>query len=64
MAQNTDPCKVREEMIDTLLAFSLLSRKLAQSIAMLGSNTTTMKGDHDNVEDERTGRCAYRVVRA
>lgn len=54
--------EVREELIDVLLAFSLLSQRIAQSLAQL-NEPTTQKGDAEDVQNERAGRCSYRIVR-
>lgn len=63
MLKNICTHEVREELIDTLLAFSLLSQRIAQSLAQL-NEPATQKGEAEDVQDERAGRCPYRIVRA
>ena len=56
--------ELREELVDTLLAISLLSKRMAQNLAMLTETMNTEKGEHDHGQDERTGCCPYRIVHA
>ena len=60
------PRESREDLIDSLIAMSLLTQRMARSlITMTHSNTaTTMKGGNRYGKDERAGRPAYRVRRA
>ena len=58
--------ETREDLIDSLIAVSLLTRRMARSLIGMNTNTATTakKGERTYGKDERTGRPAYRVVRA
>ncbi len=59
------PRETREDLIDSLIAMSLLTQRMARSlIRMTHSNTTnTMRGGYRYGKDERAGRPAYRISR-
>ena len=65
-AVKNSPREAREDLIDSLIAVSLLTRRMARSLIGMNTNTATtaMKGERTYGKDERTGRPAYRVVRA
>lgn len=58
-----NPRETREDLIDTLIALSLLTQRMARTL-IAQTRTTTKKGVWNHGQDERTGRPAYRVVRA
>ena len=60
------PRDTREDLIDSLIAMSLLTQRMARSlIRMTHSHTaTTMKGGNRYGTDERAGQPAYRLSRA
>ena len=58
------PHEARDDLIDSLIAVSLLTRRMAKSLIDMNTTTTTKKGDNTNVTGERAGHTAYRVVRA
>lgn len=60
--KSTEICELRDELIDALLAFSLLTRQIAQNIAGLNKNVMHEKGE-ENVEDNRPEHAACRIVR-
>ena len=64
--ERTCPRETREDLIDSLIAVSLLTRRMARSLIGMNTNTATTakKGERTYGKDERTGRPAYRVVRA
>ena len=68
MRQQERTCsrETREDLIDSLIAMSLLTRRMARSLIGMNTNTATTakKGERTYGKDERTGRPAYRVVRA
>lgn len=65
MLSNTEnETEAREELIDTLLLISLLAKNIAQTLARLKNTANTKKGEHDDGEDVRTGRCPYRIVKS
>ena len=59
------PRETREDLIDSLIAVSLLTQRIARSLINLThcSATNTKRGGKRYGKDERTGRPAYRVVR-
>ena len=65
-AANKNPREAREDLIDSLIAVSLLTRRMAGTLIGLNTNTATtaQKGVYFHGSNERTGRPAYRVVRA
>ena len=55
-------CHPNDEMIDTLIAISLVSKRLARKLALLGEPGTrdnVTKGERCDEQGERTG-CVYR----
>lgn len=55
-------CHPNDEMIDTLIAISLVSKRLARKLALLGEPGTRdnmTRGERCDEQDERTG-CVYR----
>ena len=64
--ERTCPREPREDLIDSLIAVSLLTQRMARSLIGMNTNTATTakKGERTYGKDERTGRPAYRVVRA
>ena len=50
-----------EDLIDCLIAVSLITRRMAQDLARL-THHGHEKGEHNHVEDGRTGCCPYRIV--
>ena len=65
-AVKNSPRETREDLIDSLIAMSLLTRRMARSLIGLNTSTATTakKGERTYGKDERTGGPAYRVVRA
>ena len=65
-AVNSSSREAREDLIDSLIAVSLLTRRMARSLIGMNTSTATTakKGERTYGKDERTGRPAYRVVRA
>ena len=65
-AVKNSPREAREDLIDSLIAVSLLTRRMARSLIGMNTNTATTakKGERTYGKDERTGRSAYRVFRA
>ena len=57
---------MREDLIDSLIAMSLLTQRMARTLVGMTQDdaTTPLKGEKRHGKDERTGRPAYRVVRA
>ena len=52
-------------MIDTLIAISVVSKRLARKLALLGDPSLRdemMKGERHDEQDERTGHGYYRVA--
>ena len=52
-------------MIDTLIAISVVSKRLARKLALLGDSSLRdemMKGENHDEQDERTGHGHYRVA--
>lgn len=52
-----------EDLIDCLIAVSLITRRMAQDLARL-THPEHEKGEHNHVENGRTGCCPYRIVRS
>ena len=50
-----------EDLIDCLIAVSLITRRMAQDLARV-THPEHRKGEHNRVEHERTGCCPYRSV--
>ena len=58
-------CRRNDEMIDTLIAISVVSKRLARKLALLGGPSLRdemMKGESHDEQDERTGHGHYRVA--
>ena len=58
-------CRRNDEMIDTLIAISVVSKRLARKLALLGDPSLRdemMKGESHDEQDERTGHGHYRVA--
>ena len=58
-------CHRNDEMIDTLIAISVVSKRLARKLALLGNPSLRdemMKGESHDEQDERTGHGHYRVT--
>ena len=58
-------CRRNDEMIDTLIAISVVSKRLARKLALLDNPSLRdemMKGESHNEQDERTGHGHYRVA--
>lgn len=58
-------CHRNDEMIDTLIAISVVSKRLARKLALLGNPSLRdemMKGESHDEQDERTGHGHYRVA--
>lgn len=58
-------CRRNDEMIDTLIAISVVSKRLARKLALLGNPSLRdemMKGESHDEQDERTGHGHYRVA--
>ena len=58
-------CRRNDEMIDTLIAISVASKRLARKLALLGDPSLRdemMKGERHDEQDERTGHGHYRVA--
>jgi len=58
-------CHRNDEMIDTLIAISVVSKRLARKLALLGDpglRDEMMKGESHDEQDERTGHGHYRVA--
>ena len=52
-------CRRNDEMVDTLIAISMVSKRLARKLAQLGEPSlqdNVMKGERRYEQDERTGR--------
>lgn len=49
-------------LIDTLIAISLISRRLAKNLALLAEKREKVKGGCHDEQDKRTGHGHYRVV--
>ncbi len=64
-ALKNDPSEKLEELVDSLIAMSILTRMMAISLIGMDTGTvkTAKKGERTHGKDERTGRPAYRVVR-
>ena len=60
------PREMREDLIDSLIAMSLLTQRMARTLIGLTHEdaATPKKGEKRHGKDERTGRPAYRIVRA
>lgn len=60
-----DPREMREDLIDSLIAISLLTQRMARTLNDLTHvpTTTTQKGEAAYVRHEHPGRCPYRAVR-
>ena len=60
------PSEIREDLIDSLIAMSLLTQRMARTLVGMTHDdaTTPLKGENRHGKDERPGRPAYRVVRA
>ena len=65
-AVKNSPREAREDLIDSLIAVSLLTQRMARSLISLTHEkaTNTQRGGTNHGDDERIGRPAYRVVRA
>ena len=63
-APHNDTREAREDLIDTLLAISLLSRRMAQNLARLSDLANMRKGDANDGQDEQARCRPYRIVRA
>ncbi len=61
----TNTREAREDLIDSLIAVSLLTQRMAKSLIGLTHMTATAakKGECTYGSNERTGRPAYRIVR-
>ena len=58
-------CRRNDEMIDTLIAISVVSKRLARKLALLDNPSLRdemMKGESHDEQDERTGYGHYRVA--
>ena len=58
-------CRRNDEMIDTLIAISVVSKRLARKLALLGDPSLRdemMKGESHDEQDERTRHGHYRVA--
>ena len=58
-------CCRNDEMIDTLIAISVVSKRLARKLALLDNPSLRdemMKGESHDEQDERTGHGHYRVA--
>lgn len=58
-------CHRNDEMIDTLIAISVVSKRLARKLALLDNPSLRdemMKGESHDEQDERTGHGHYRVA--
>ena len=58
-------CRRNDEMIDTLIAISVVSKRLARKLALLGDPSLRdemRKGESHDEQDERTGHGHYRVA--
>ena len=58
-------CRRNDELIDTLIAISIVSKRLAKKLALLGDpgqRDNMMKGESQVEQDERTGYSHYRVA--
>ena len=58
-------CRRNDEMIDTLIAISVVSKRLARRLVLLGDQglrDEMMKGESHDEQDERTGHGHYRVA--
>ncbi len=67
--QETDKnthCEMREDLIDSLIAVSLLTQRMARTLIGLTHEdaATPKKGEKRHGKDEQTGRPAYRIIRA
>ena len=51
-----------DELIDTLIAISLVSRRLAKNLLLLAEKREKVKGGCHDEQDKRTGHGHYRVV--
>ena len=54
-------CRRNDEMIDTLIAISIVSKRLARKLALLGDpslRNEVMKGERHDEQNERTGHGA------
>lgn len=51
-----------DELIDTLIAISLVSKRLAKNMALLAGQRKQVKGGCHDEQDKRTGHGHYRVV--
>ena len=56
------PLEELEDLIDCLIAVSLITRQMAQDLANL-THHDHEKGEQNHVEDGRIGCCPYRIVR-
>ena len=57
-------CRRNDEMIDTLIAISVVSKRLARKLALLDNPSLRdemMKGESHDEQDERTGYSHYRT---
>lgn len=57
-------CRRNDEMIDTLIAISIMSKRLARKLALLGDpglRDEVMKGERHDEQNERTGYSHYRT---
>ncbi|MDD3881749.1 MAG: hypothetical protein PHI27_05810 [Eubacteriales bacterium] len=58
-------CRRNDEMVDTLIAISVVSKRLARKLALLGDPSLRdemMKGESHDEQDERSGHGHYRVA--
>ena len=58
-------CRRNDEMIDTLIAISVVSKRLARRLVLLGDPSLRdemMKGESHDEQDERTVHGHYRVA--
>ena len=49
-------CAANEELIDTLIAISVVSKRLARKLSMLAAQSQTKEGGKTDEQDERDGR--------
>ena len=63
-AVKNSPREAREDLIDSLIAISLLTQRMARNLIELecDEEANREKGGKRHVEDERTGLTAYRAV--
>jgi len=63
-ATNATERELREDLVDTLLAVSLLTKRMARSLAILNETLNAKEGDYTDVKAESTGCCPCRTVHA